>query len=204
MSLYRQALKLDPRSFDGLWRMARAHARLADHDQARQHKGGIHGKRGYDYAFMAIGVRPRRVEGHYWAAICVGEYGRDMGMLTALRKGMASKFLRYVKAAVRLDPAYDDGGPYRVLGTYHHMLPWPLKSNRKALKLLRRSLVHGPGYGITHALLAEVLLDEGRRSEARTQLRRCLAAPASGNHPQIVRRYQRWCSKQLARVLASR
>lgn len=201
IGFYREALKLKPRSHGALWRTARAFARLADHSRSGpEGHGGALGKRGYDYAFLAIQAAPRRVEGYYWAALCVGEWGKGMGMVTALRKGIGGKFLRYLMSALRIDPAYDDGGPYRVLGMYHHSLPWPMKSNSKALRQLRRSLSYSPGYGITHALLAQVLLDEGRRAEARKHLQACVRASARGHHPQIIRRYQRQCKKQLGFV----
>lgn len=195
IGFYREALKQDQRSFAALWRTARAFARLADHARARQRPGGVFGRQGYDYAFRAIQSRPRRVEGHYWAAICVGEYGNDMGILTAVRKGIGGKFLRYLRAALRIDPAYDDGGPYRILAMYHYRMPWPMKSHKKALRFLRRSLIYSPSYGITHAMLAQILADQGRATDARRHIKACLRARATGQHPQIIKRYQRQCTR---------
>lgn len=61
---------------------------------------------------------------------------------------------------------------------YHYRLPWPMKSNREALRLLRRSLIYSPAYGITHAMLAQVLVDEGRPVDARRHIKACLRARA--------------------------
>ena len=194
---YREALKLNGGSFNALWRTARAFARLADHARIRRKKGPF-GRQGYDYAFRAIQARPRRVEGHYWAAICVGEQGNNMGMLAAIRSGIGGKFLRYLMAALRIDPSYDDGGPSRILAMYHYRLPWPLKSNQKALRHLRRSLIYSPRYGITHAMLAQVLVDEGRTADARRHVKACLRARAGGQHPQIIKRYQRLCTRMFS------
>ena len=194
IGLYRQALKLNQKSFEALWRTARAFARLADRSRVRTGKGGKAAQQGYDYAFRAIRARPRRVEGHYWAAICIGEYGQDMSIWAAIRGGIRDKFLRFLRAALRIDPSYDDGGPYRILAIYHHRLPWPMKSRSKALRFLRRSLTYSPRYGITHAMLAQVLGEEGRSAAARRHVKACLRARPGGQHPQMVRRYQRQCA----------
>jgi hypothetical protein len=194
IGFYRQALKLNHRSFEALWRTARAFARLADRTRIRTGNGGAAAKQGYDHAFRAVRAHPKRVEGHYWAAICIGEYGLDMSIWAAIRKGIRDKFLRFLRASLRIDPSYDDGGPYRVLGIYHHRLPWPMKSRSKALRFLRKSLTYSPRYGITHAVLAQVLTEEGRSTAARRHVKACLRARPGGQHPQMVRRYQRKCA----------
>ncbi len=196
---YRQALKLNSRSFGALWRTARAFARLAYRARVTSGKGGTYGRQGYDYAFRAITARPGSVEGHYWSAICVGEYGHDMSVISAIRKGIRGKFLRFLHAALRIDPSYDDGGPYRILAMYHYRMPWPMKSNSKALRFLRRSLSYSPAYGITHAMLAQVLVAQGRHAAARRHIQACLRARAGGQHPEIVKHYQRKCSRMESR-----
>ncbi len=194
IGFYRRALAMNQGSFEALWRTARAFARLADRTRISTGKGSKAAQQGYDYAFRAIRASPKRVEGHYWATICIGEYGQDMSVWDAIRKGIRDKFLRFLRAALRIDPSYDDGGPYRILGIYHHRLPWPMKSRSKALRFLRRSLTYSPRYGITHAMLAQVLQEEGRSAAARHHVKACLSARPGGQHPQMVRRYQRRCA----------
>ena len=71
----RKALAKEAESFDLLWRLARAYGRLGE--VARLKAGddaaaGARGKDGLYYAAKAIKADPTRVEGHYWAAVCLG------------------------------------------------------------------------------------------------------------------------------------
>jgi tetratricopeptide (TPR) repeat protein len=179
---YREALKLDPRSFEALWRLGRAFLRLGE---LSNHKAGHRkmGKQGFIYASRAIGIDPRRVEGHFWAALCIGEHGKGLGVLSALREGIVTRFRKHLDAASRIDRSYDNGGPDRVYGLYHHSLPWPMKSNKKALRHLRRSLGYAPKYADTHFYLAGVLADDDKDALARRHLRICIQlANRRGKH----------------------
>src|ERR1035437_3301256 len=104
------------------------------------------------------------------------------GKTAAVRQGAAAKIRDYAEAVILLDPAYDSGGGYRVLGRLHHQTPavpfftgWASRS--EALKNLRLAVEVGPHNLVGRQFLAEAMWDyePGRRAEARAMLQKILA-----------------------------
>jgi tetratricopeptide (TPR) repeat protein len=192
----RQAQKLAPNDFEVLWRLARAYFWLADNttDEARDKSLG---DKGYRYAMHAARLKPKRVEGHFWGAICIGEYSKGIGIITALRKGIEGKFVNSLKRAIKIDRRYGGGGGDRAYAMYYHELPWPKKDNDKALQHLRRSLKIMPHSARTHYYFALVLEDEGKKAEAKKHLKRCLAVNPKRWDPPDNYRFQWHCRRML-------
>ena len=125
------------------------------------------------------GVRPTDVARFYfWSAINWGAWSRSVGLLGAVRQGVADRLHRYSLLAIALEPQYDEGGPLRLLGRLHAELPRvPFLSGwvdrDRALVLIERA--HGlapenPGNRLLLALTWLELQPE-RRSEAVELLR---------------------------------
>ena len=75
-----------------------------------------------------------------------------------------------------LDPAYDDGGPDRVLGRVYHELPgFAGGSKKKSLEHLLRSKELGPRVGLTRIYLADTYLSLDDVEKAREELEFVLA-----------------------------
>jgi tetratricopeptide (TPR) repeat protein len=190
VGFYREVLKLDPDNFDALWRLARAYMLLGE--QAKSADGHRRlGWKGYSFARRAIQRHPRRVEGHFWAALCTGEYAKGLGVLSALKQGIVKRFRGYLDAAIRIDRSYDEGGPDRVYALYWHSLPWPLKNNKKALQHFHSSLRYCRTNAHTHMYLADVLADEDRETEAERHYRRCISASTRQGDRVLARRCRR-------------
>jgi hypothetical protein len=78
----------------------------------------------------------------------------------------------------RLDPGFMSGSADRALGRWYFKVPRLFGgSNRRAEEHLRTSLAYSPASTVSHFFLAEVLLDEDRRDEARRELQQVLDAP---------------------------
>ena len=58
-----------------------------------------------------------------WAAVDWGKWALAFGKTAAVKQGAASKIRDYAQAVSLLDPAFDGGGGYRVLGRLHHHTP---------------------------------------------------------------------------------
>ena len=117
-----------------------------------------------------------------WAAVDWGKWALAFGKTAAVRQGAASKIRDYSQAVILLDPAYDDGGGYRVLGRLHHQTPaipfftgWASRS--LALKNLQLAVETGPRNLVGRQFLAEAMWDyePTRRAEARAILEKILA-----------------------------
>ncbi|MGE5717301.1 MAG: hypothetical protein ACM369_11680 [Acidobacteriota bacterium] len=117
-----------------------------------------------------------------WAAVDWGKWALAFGKTAAVKQGAASKIRDYAQAVILLDPAYDGGGGYRVLGRLHHQTPaipfftgWA--SRTQALKNLRLAVEAGPRNLVGRQFLAEAMWDyeSARRAEARAMLEKILA-----------------------------
>jgi hypothetical protein len=117
-----------------------------------------------------------------WAAVDWGKWALAFGKTAAVKQGAASKIRDYAQAVILLDPAYDGGGGYRVLGRLHHQTPavpfftgWASRS--QALKNLRLAVETGPRNLVGRQFLAEAMWDyePARRAEARAMLEKILA-----------------------------
>ena len=97
-----------------------------------------------------------------------------------LRAGL--KYRKPIKEALetvlRLDPAFQNGSADRALGRWYARVPGLFGgSNKLAEAHLRTSLRYDQDSTISHFFLAELLLDEGRKSEARVELQSVIDAP---------------------------
>jgi hypothetical protein len=117
-----------------------------------------------------------------WAAVDWGKWALVFGKTAAVKQGAAAKIRDYAQAVILLDPAYDGGGGYRVLGRLHHQTPavpfftgWASRS--EALKNLRLGVAAGPRNLVGRQFLAEAMWDyeTAQRGEARALLQKILA-----------------------------
>lgn len=110
---------------------------------------------------------------YFWAAINWGAWSQDVGLLQAVRQGVANRLYRYTEIAIALEPEYDEGGALRLLGRLHAELPRvPFVSGwvdrGQALPLIERAYALAPANPGNRLLLALTLLDLApeRRAEA--------------------------------------
>jgi tetratricopeptide (TPR) repeat protein len=126
---------------------------------------------------------------YFWTAAAWGEWALLAGKLPAARIGAATKIRDYARTVIALDPAFEDGGGYRILGRLHHQAPripyltgWV--SRAEAVRNLRLAVRTAPRNFVNRHFLAEALADGGaaERSEA-FQIERDLAtdAPSPGH-----------------------
>lgn len=115
---------------------------------------------------------------HFWTGIGWGAWSQTVGLLRAVREGVATRLHRHTKIAVALEPDYDEGGPLRLLGSLHAQLPklpfltgWVDRD--AALPLVERAYDAFPENPGNQLLLAETLLElePARRDEAVLLLR---------------------------------
>jgi len=139
-------------------------------EQRRTFETGIEAGR------KAIALKPDRPEGHFWLAANMGGLAESFG----LRQGL--KYRKPIKDALetvlRIDPAFQQGSADRALGRWYFKVPALFGgSNKQAEAHLRKSLQYNATSTVTHFFLAEVLVDEARKSEARAELQAVLDAP---------------------------
>jgi hypothetical protein len=167
-------LKAQPGAFEPAWKLARIAYWLGTHGPEGQRRAVL--EQGIDAARAAASAEPGRPEGPFWLAANMGALAESFG----LRAGL--KYRKPIKDALetvlRLEPAYQSGSADRALGRWYFRVPGLFGgSNKKAEAHLRASLQYDQDNTISHFFLAEVLLDEGRKSEARAELQKVIDAP---------------------------
>jgi len=108
--------------------------------------------------------RSDAVDAFYWAAADWGKWSLAFGKMAAVKQGAAAKIRDYAQAVILLDPSFNGGGGYRILGRLHHQTPsvpfltgWA--SRTEALKNLRLAVATGPKDFLGRQFLAEAIWD---------------------------------------------
>lgn len=113
----------------------------------------------------AADVSPREVARlYFWSSINWGAWSRSVGLLSAVRQGVANRIHRYTLITIALEPDYDEGGAFRLLGRLHAELPRvPFVSGwvdrDQSIPLLERAYAMAPDNPGNRLLLAITLLD---------------------------------------------
>lgn len=194
------ALAEAPGDYGVLWRAARVVFSESDDPARAKDERARLGKEGYDLALRAIAANPDGVAGHYWAALSIGSYADQIGVLRALANGVESKFKRPLERATQLDATYDHGNVPVVWAAYYLDVPWPKRDRAKAAAELRRALAINPANLRARLYQARIAVDEDRPAEARSLLQEIAAAPADRYDPPEERRVKREATALAAKL----
>ena len=173
--IWAERLAKDRKDFESAWRLARARYWLGGHAPEKTRKAYLEG--GIAAGRAAIALAPNKPEGHFWVAANMGALAESFGLRQGLKyRGDIKDELETV---LGLDPAFQQGSADRALGRWYYKVPGLFGgSNRKSEEHLRKSLTYNPTSSASLYFLAETLLDEGKKPEARKVLEQLLAAPA--------------------------
>lgn len=186
----------EPGAYDPAWKLARVCYWLGSHAPEPERRGYI--EKGIAAAQRAARLAPTRPEGHFWSAATMGALAENFG----LRAGMKYRkpIREELETVLRINPSYMEGSADRALGRYYFKVPALLGGSSRLAELhLRASLDYNQNSTISRYFLAELLLDQKRTGEARTELQRVVDAPLSADWAPEDREY-----KQKARALLAR
>ncbi len=103
---------------------------------------------------------------YFWTAVAWGQWSLLAGNVRAARTGAATKIRDDSMTVIALDPDFEDGGGYRILGRLHHRAPripyltgWV--SRAEAVRNLRLAVRTSPRNFVNRHFLAEALADGG-------------------------------------------
>jgi tetratricopeptide (TPR) repeat protein len=174
VELWAAALRANPADYEATWKIARADYWIGGHvgekDRLKVWEDGVaHGR-------TAASLAPDRPEGHFWMAANMGG-AAELSQRAGLRYRKSIK--EELETVLRLDPAFLQGSADRALGRWYFKVPRLFGGNRKSAEAhLRASLKYDPHSTASHVFLAELLLADGRRAEAREEAQRVLEAPS--------------------------
>ncbi len=177
------------------WKLARALYFLGSYtglDQNAQRAVFERARRAGEEAVRSVGARrgsadPRKLEpaqaadlfrkdpdgpaALFWTAVAWGQWSLASGKMEAARKGAARRIRDDCLTLIALDPAFEEGGGYRILGRVHDQAPKiPLLtgwvSRAEGLRLLRLAVAQAPRNFVNRHFLAEALARSGAFAEA--------------------------------------
>jgi hypothetical protein len=167
-------LARDPQNFDVAWKLARADYWLGGHAAERERRGYL--ENGIKAGETAVALQAGRPEGHFWIAANMGALAESFGIRAGLK--YRGRIKEELETVLRLDPGFQQGSADRALGRWYFKVPGLFGGSHKlAEQHLRESLKYNPGSSASHFFLAELLLDDGRKSEGATELQQVVDAP---------------------------
>jgi tetratricopeptide (TPR) repeat protein len=192
---YAQALAADPKSDQAAWKLSRTYYWIGRHSPKDQ-KMAIYQK-GVEAAKKAIAINPKSVPGHFWLGVTYGVYGSAKGIMESL--SLVDPIKKEMATVIELDPNYEAGGPYRVLGRLYFKLPGLFGGdNDKAMENLKIAVQKGPKRYLNHIYLAEVYYDEDKLGEAKELLEVVVAGPPEPGYEPETAEWKAKAKKMLA------
>jgi hypothetical protein len=117
----------------------------------------------------------------------LGSWAEVYGVLSAAREGVADKMRTYSKKIIDMDPKYEDGAGYFMLGAVHYkspyipfLLSWP--SNSDAIKWLELAYNTGESKIAQAVYLAMAYKKDGQKIKAVELLDKIVSSSPSSEY----------------------
>jgi len=160
--------------FESAWKLAKARYWLGTHAEEKSRKGYL--EAGIAAGRAAIAVAPNKPDGHFWVAANMGALAESFGLRQGLK--YRGEIKNELETVLKLDPAFLQGSADRALGRWYYKVPGLFGGgNKQSEAHLRKALTYNPQSSATLYFLAETLIDEGKKDEARTVLQQLQQAP---------------------------
>ena len=139
----------------------------------------------------------------YWYLVNLGSWSEVYGIITAAREGVADLMKEHSEIIISLDPEYENGGGYFMLGAVHFKSPyipfflsWP--DNSDAIKYLTKALNIGEATPNQKVYLAQALYKDGQKDRAIDMLKE-----VANMQPSTEETVRDWEQIELAKQLLS-
>jgi len=128
-------------------------------------------KLGPDFLAGKLKDRSEAAPTYFWAAVSWGEWALAKGKLEAAKAGAAERIRDYALTVIGVDPDFEEGGGYRILGRLHDQAPWiPFVtgwvSEEEAVKYLRLAMDKDRRNFVNRHFLAEALYKGDAKAKA--------------------------------------
>tara|TARA_Y100001970_G_scaffold134581_1_gene165688 strand:- start:8920 stop:9684 length:765 start_codon:yes stop_codon:yes gene_type:complete len=155
---------------------------VADSDKDRKSIYNL----GKALAEKLIIIYPESAAIRYWYLVNLGSWAEVYGTLAAAREGVADIMREQSKKIIDIDPYYENGGGYFMLGAVHlkspkipFFLSWP--DNKKAVDYLTKAFNTGQRTPSQTVYLARALKKTGNKKEAKQLLLDLIDNPLNEN-----------------------
>ena len=139
----------------------------------------------------------------FWYLVNLGSWSEVYGIITAAREGVAEIMKEHSEIIISLDPEYENGGGYFMLGAVHFkspyipfLLSWP--DNDDAIKYLTKAINIGEATPNQKIYLAQAMYKDGQKSYAINMLKE-----VANMQPSVEETVRDWEQIELAEQLLS-
>lgn len=162
------------KNFEATWKLARAYYWLGTQGPADERRAAL--DRGVQTGEQAIALDASKPEGHFWLAANMGSLAESYGLSQGIKyRGRIKDELEIV---LKMGEAWQQGSADRALGWWYHRVPGLFGgSESKAETYLRKALEYNTQSTATLFFLSEVLIERGKKDDARKTLQQVLDAP---------------------------
>ena len=130
---------------------------------------------------------PNSPEFRYWYLVNLGSWAQVYGIFNAAREGVSNLMKIHSEIIIELDPKYQDGGGYFMLGAVHYkspyipfLLSWP--DNDQAIRYLQMSLDTGKPTVNQKVYLAQALTKDKQYNKAKILLQEVVDSKPDSTH----------------------
>ncbi len=107
-----------------------------------------------------------------WHMVAYGYYSVSIGIVKAVLKGAAGKYLALADELNGLDETWMSGGGHRAMGRFYREAPWPKRNLKKSIQSFERAIEIGPKRQENKLHLALALADNGDEDQALNLLKK--------------------------------
>lgn len=172
---YEKVLAVASDSVEARWKIGKTLYWLGTHTSSTKEQMEIF-ETGIRYCQEAVKLDEKCVPCLFWLAVSYGKYGEAKGVLQSL--GLVPHMKEALEKVLKLDEKYEWAGADRVLGRLYFKVP-ALKGGdtKKAIEHLRKAVKMAPEHLMNGRFLAEVLIKEGQKDEAKEVLKQIIDTP---------------------------
>jgi tetratricopeptide (TPR) repeat protein len=187
---YEEAIKLDPKNYEALWKASRSAVDLGSYERDDE-KRGLDFKKAEQYARSAVEVNPGDAEGHFNLARSLGKNALTQGPKARIK--YAKEVRAHALECLKIDPKHP--GCLHVMGMWNaevmrlngftRMLAknflggqiFDTASWAEAKRYMEASVANEPNRIIHHLDLAGVYRDTGDKARARAEFEAVMKLP---------------------------
>lgn len=161
-------------NFEAAWKLARASYWLGTMGPEKDRRAAL--EAGVSAGELAAKIAPAKPEGYFWQAANMGTLAESFGLSQGLK--YRGKIKDALEQVLKMDAPWQQGSADRAIGWWYHKVPGLFGgSEAKAEAHLRQALTYNPNSTATLYFLAEVLIERGKKDEARKVLQQTIDAP---------------------------
>lgn len=164
-------------SYEVSWKFARAAYHYAENFVKDNTLRRVIFTEGKEAAEKATTINPNAPEGWYWFGVCLGSWGEANGIMQSL--GAVKPIVNAANKGIAINPGFEKGVFYTLRGRVYHRAPAGISvgDKKKAEEDYKQALILNPENRTARRFYAELLLDLGRKEEAKTIIEKGLAIP---------------------------